>query len=296
MIDVSSDNYADLAHVTSTIRDHMDNMPKLRDVEDTRPLPGIEWDLAINRELASRFGVNAQSIGTAVQLVTNGILVGKYRPDDAHDEVDIRVRYPKQFRGIHALDGLRVATANGSMVPISNFVTMKPAQQVNSIERVDGHRVYHVRANVKPGVNANAEIAKIKTWIGTQTFPQRRAGVVQGRRGAAGRIRRIPDRGGVPGAVPDRDRAAGPVQQLLSRHADPDRRGAGHDRLAAGHGGDGPALLDHHDRHRHAGAGRHRREPQHRPDRHLPSPARCGHGPDRGGDPLQRAAPAARCS
>jgi multidrug efflux pump len=57
------------------------------------------------------------------------------------------------------------------MVPISNFVTMKPAQQVNSIERVDGHRVYHVRSNVNTGVNANAQIAKIKSWIATQKFP-----------------------------------------------------------------------------------------------------------------------------
>ncbi len=56
-------------------------------------------------------------------------------------------------------------------VPISNFVTLRPGQQVNSIERVDGHRVYHVRANVKPGVNANAEIAAIRSWIGTQPFP-----------------------------------------------------------------------------------------------------------------------------
>ena len=66
-------------------------MSELRDVEDTRPLPGIEWDLDINREMASRFGVNAQSIGTAVQLVTNGILVGKYRPDDATG----RSRHPR---------------------------------------------------------------------------------------------------------------------------------------------------------------------------------------------------------
>lgn len=171
MIDVSSDDYASLASVSAAIRGHLDKMPELRDVEDTRPLPGIEWDMAINREMASRFGANALSIGTAVQLVTNGILVGKYRPDDAHDEVDIRVRYPRQYRGIHALDGLRIATADGSMVPISNFVTMKPAQQVNSIERVDGHRVYHVRANVKPGVNTNAEIAKIQSWIDAQPFP-----------------------------------------------------------------------------------------------------------------------------
>ena len=172
MIDVGSDDYANLATVTAAVRKHLDGMTELRDVEDTRPLPGIEWDLAINREMASRAGANAQSIGTAVQLVTNGILVGKYRPDDSQDEVDIRVRYPKQYRGIHALDQLRVATANGQMVPISNFVTRKPAQQLNSIERVDGHRVYHVRANVKPGINVNAEISKIQSWIDTQNFPR----------------------------------------------------------------------------------------------------------------------------
>jgi multidrug efflux pump len=172
MVDVSSDDYVQLAQAAAMLRAHLDKLPELRDVEDTRPLPGIEWDLAINREVASRFGVNAQSIGTAVQLVTNGVLVGKYRPDDTDDEVDIRVRYPSQARGIHALDDLRIATADGSMVPISNFVTVTPAQQVNSIERVDGHRVYHVRANVKPGINANAEIAKLQAWIATQTFPR----------------------------------------------------------------------------------------------------------------------------
>jgi multidrug efflux pump len=171
MIDVSSDDYTELAQVAGAIRGHMDKMPELRDVEDTRPLPGIEWDLNINREIASRFGANAQSIGTAVQLVTNGILVGKFRPDDSQDEVDIRVRYPSQARGIHALDDLRVTTNDGGMVPISNFVSLKPAPQVNSIERVDGHRVYHVRANVKLGVNANAEIGIIRSWIATQPYP-----------------------------------------------------------------------------------------------------------------------------
>jgi multidrug efflux pump len=120
--------------------------------------------------MASRFGANAQSIGTAVQLVTNGIMVGKYRPDDSQDEVDIRVRYPSESRGIAALDNLRVAANDGSMVPISNFVTRKPAQQVNSIERVDGHRVYHVRANVKPGINANAKTSEIKSWVEAQNF------------------------------------------------------------------------------------------------------------------------------
>jgi len=171
-IEVTSDNYAAMDRVADAVRHHMNAQPELRDVEDTRSLPGIEWDMQINRELASRFGVNAQEIGTAVQLVTNGIFIARYRPDDSDNEVDIRVRYPSGARGIHALDDLRVATNTGAMVPLSNFVTMVPAHETNSIERKDGHRVYHVRANMKPNtILPNAEMDKLKSWMATQSFP-----------------------------------------------------------------------------------------------------------------------------
>jgi len=183
MIDVSSDDYVALANVTALLRNHLEAQPEMRDVEDTRPLPGIEWDLQIDRPVASRFGANVQSVGTAMQLVTDGIFVGDYRPDDSDAQVDIRVRYPSASRGIHALDDVRVATANG-MVPASNFVKLVPAQQVNSIERVNGHRVYHVRGNMKaecgPGVTQNcvahkilpsAEVTKLKAWLATQNLP-----------------------------------------------------------------------------------------------------------------------------
>jgi multidrug efflux pump len=146
-------------------------MTTLRDVEDTRPLPGIEWDLKVKRDVAQRFGVSTQQIGAAVELVTDGIFVGRYRPADSTRLVDIRVRYPSAERGIHALDGVRVPTAQG-MVPISTFVEVKPAPQVSTIERINAHRVYHVRANVKPGVNVNAEAQKIKTWLATQNLPR----------------------------------------------------------------------------------------------------------------------------
>lgn len=171
MIDASSDDYAALLQTTDTIRRHLDGMTTLRDVEDTRPLPGIEWDLAVKRDVAQRFGVSTQQIGAAVELVTDGIFVGRYRPADSTRLVDIRVRYPSAERGIHALDNVRVATSQG-MVPISTFVEVKAAPQVSSIERINAHRVYHARANVKPGVNVNAESQKIKDWMAGQNIPR----------------------------------------------------------------------------------------------------------------------------
>ncbi|HEX4078736.1 MAG TPA: efflux RND transporter permease subunit [Rhizomicrobium sp.] len=171
MIDASSDNYAALLQTTDKIRRHLDGMTTLRDVEDTRPLPGIEWDLKVRRDVAQRFGVSTQQIGAAVELVTDGIFVGRYRPADSTRLVDIRVRYPSADRGIHALDGVRVPTSQG-MVPISTFVEVKPAPQVSTIERINAHRVYHVRANVKPGVNVNAEVQNIKSWLAAQHLPR----------------------------------------------------------------------------------------------------------------------------
>jgi multidrug efflux pump len=104
-----------------------------------------------------------------VQLVTNGIKVGEYRPDDAEDEIEIRVRYPLADRGIAALDQLVINTRSGA-VPITNFVQRTPQQQVNRLQRVDGVRVWLVRANVNldQGFNVTERIGEIRKWIQAQ--------------------------------------------------------------------------------------------------------------------------------
>ena len=293
MIDVSSDDYAALLRTTAMIRRHFDGLKEMRDVEDTRPLPGIEWNIDIDRDLANRFGANAQTIGTAVQLVTDGILVGEYRPDDSTQQVDIRVRYPARSRGIHALDDVRVSTPGG-MVPISNFVKLRPAQQVNSIERVDAHRVYHVRANLNPGTLASDEVAKLKSWLATQSVPGNVRITFKGADEQQNQSERVPHRCGVHGAVPDRAGSRRDVQQFLPRGPHPDRGRAGNGRRAARHTRHGRNILAHHVWHRHAGARRHRGESQHRADRYVPATAPERHGPDRGGGAFERPAPAAR--
>lgn len=172
VVDVTSEDYGALIGVVDSIRRHMDKQTELRDVEDTRALPGIEWNMQIDRELASRFGVSTYEVGTAVQLVTNGIFVARYRPDDTDEEVDIRVRYPSDDRGVAALDQLRLPTSTGAIVPLSSFVKVVPGQKTNTIEHADSRRVYHVRANMKPNtILPNAEMAKLKTWIEAQNFP-----------------------------------------------------------------------------------------------------------------------------
>jgi multidrug efflux pump len=107
-----------------------------------------------------------------VQLVTNGVKVGEYRPDRADDAVDIRLRYPESARGINALDKLKVMTREG-LVPISNFVTREAAKNVDTIQRFNGIPVEYIRAGVAPGVLADDKVQEIQAWINTQQFDPR---------------------------------------------------------------------------------------------------------------------------
>jgi multidrug efflux pump len=135
------------------------------DVEDSRPLPGIEWQMALDRAQAAKFGLDVSAIGDAVRLVTNGLKVGEFRSDNNSDsEIDIVVRYPVEERSLSALDAITVPTPDGS-VPISGFVTRSAQPKVNQIDRVDGERVMTVRADVAPGVLANDKVRALSAWL-----------------------------------------------------------------------------------------------------------------------------------
>jgi multidrug efflux pump len=136
----------------------------MENIEDSRPLPGIDWELRIDRAQAAKFGVDAQSLGSTVQMVTTGIKVDGIRPNDADDEIDIRIRYPEQYRTIDKLDQVRVNTEAGP-VPVSNFVTLAPQPRVGMVERTDSRRVMTIKADVAAGVLADTKVREIQAWL-----------------------------------------------------------------------------------------------------------------------------------
>ncbi len=163
-LQISGDNWEELVATTTYIRSYFASQPELVDVEDTQPLPGIDWQLDVDVEEAGRFGTDVASIGGMVQLVTRGLTIGTMRTDNADDEIDIRVRFPEKDRLLSTLDTLRVRTQQ-ALVPLSNFVTRTPVPQLGQIDRVDKQRYFRVLAGVAEGVNANDETARLTEWL-----------------------------------------------------------------------------------------------------------------------------------
>ncbi|MEL7286857.1 MAG: efflux RND transporter permease subunit, partial [Pseudomonadota bacterium] len=154
------------------VRQAIENDGAFRNVDDSASKPGIEWQLKLNRSDAARFGADASMLGANVQLITNGLKLGEYRPDDVDDEIDIRVRFPHDKRDLGRLETLRVKTIHGQ-VPISHFVERQAAPKVDTIRRVDSQRVVTVNADMKPGEQLAKALPRLQAQLEEQGLDPR---------------------------------------------------------------------------------------------------------------------------
>ncbi|MEX1064863.1 MAG: efflux RND transporter permease subunit [Aquisalimonadaceae bacterium] len=153
-----------IAPVVAEVRGIMDRVGGFIDVEDSRPLPGIEWRLRVDREMAARFGADVAVLGNAVQMVTQGVKVADYRPDDADEEIDIRVRLPLEERSLDRLGQLRVPTVNG-MVPASNFISFEPAPKTGTLKRTDARRIMSIKADAREGLLVDDQVNLLRSAL-----------------------------------------------------------------------------------------------------------------------------------
>ncbi|MEB8388479.1 efflux RND transporter permease subunit [Rhodobacteraceae bacterium KMM 6894] len=183
---LKGDDLEVLADATLAARAQFQNTTGLQLIEDTLPLPGIDWQIDVDVAKAGRYGADVATVGGMVQLVTRGILLDTMRVPSSDEEIDIRARLPEQYRVLSTLDTLKVRTADG-LVPLSNFITRKPVPRLAQIDRVDQTRYFDVKAAVATGltktvtaddgstsqvpINANERIETLTEWLDSDVLP-----------------------------------------------------------------------------------------------------------------------------
>ncbi|RLV59392.1 efflux RND transporter permease subunit [Parashewanella curva] len=169
-LQVSGISQENIYHAVDMIRAEMDKTDGLKDIEDNRPLPGIDWQVTVDRRAAARYGADINLIGSAIQMMTRGYKVTDFRPDDAEEEVDIMIRFPQSERNLDQLSNFSIQTPSGS-VPLSNFVELKPVAKTGTIKRVDAKRVITIQADIKEGFLASERLQTLQSKLKNESFP-----------------------------------------------------------------------------------------------------------------------------
>ena len=167
---LSAADPAGLSEAAEEVAGMLRATPHVTDIDDGLPPPGVDWELKVDRTKAAQYGLGPGSVGTVVQLVTNGLKLTDYRPAGVDDAVDIRLRLPEDRRTLATLDQLRIETAQGA-VPISNFVTREPAHRVGTLNRIDSERTIVVQANITEGVQADPVRQAVTGSLQAMEFP-----------------------------------------------------------------------------------------------------------------------------
>ena len=145
-------------------------MSGITGIDDSRPIPSIEWQLTVDRTQAGLYGIDVATVGNMVRLVTSGIKVSSFRPDDSTDELDIVVRYPSTKRTMDQLDNLIIQTPKGN-VPVSSFVKRTASPNSGEIVRINGRRVLSISADVEEGILAASKVQELKDWLTVSSLP-----------------------------------------------------------------------------------------------------------------------------
>ena len=168
---VSANNLDTLYTTISRVRNVVAEIDQFVHITDNGPTPGYEWRIQVDRADAARYGADVASTGGLVRLVTSGLIVGSYRPDDSDDEVDIRIRFPETDRHLDSIDQLRLMTQAG-LVPISNFTERVIAPKVDNIRHLNGRRTVTVSADLAEGALLNNELPKLQAALSAMDFPE----------------------------------------------------------------------------------------------------------------------------
>ncbi len=149
----------------------MDEIGGFVDVTSDAPVPGIEVRLRIDREQAASHGVDIATLGTAVQLLTHGVVLGSYLPEESDEQVDIRLRFPPGDRTFAQLQNLRINTPQG-LVPIANFVDLVPAPATSLVLRAEGRNLYTISSDIAAGTTVDQQIARFQSALTDVELPR----------------------------------------------------------------------------------------------------------------------------
>ena len=118
------------------------------DLDSSLKLGLPELRIHVNREKAAQMGVDARTIGEAIQLMVGGLDVGVFK--ESGRRYDIRMRLEEDLRNdVDSIGSLYVRNGNGDAVALRNLVTIERGASPSSITRTNRQRSVTIKANLE---------------------------------------------------------------------------------------------------------------------------------------------------
>jgi len=163
------DDLAVLERETAKATAAIEDIEGLREIDNSLSEGQPEYQIKVNRSIASRFGLNVSQIANTVRTAINGNTATRY--EVAGDEYDIRVRLQEdQIEQMSQVPELNIQTASGEMIPLSRVASLEITEGPVEILRKDQERHSEITADIH-GVDLATVMAQIQSRLSELELP-----------------------------------------------------------------------------------------------------------------------------
>jgi len=179
VINFLGDSLSDLGIAAEKAERLLTSIEGTLDVETSLNNNGTQFEIVVNKEKASLYGVSPVAVASILRTAVSGQVASQIKTEK--DDIDIVVKYalnPNLTTGedatetsIEALKKITIKTASGDIF-LSSIVDVKLSEARSQISREDGKRIVSVSSNLSESVTATEVVALFKEKEKTLNLPQ----------------------------------------------------------------------------------------------------------------------------
>jgi len=160
-VELYGHNMADATAYAERVVAAMEKIPGVTDIDISRKEEKPELKVIVDREKASKLGLDIRTIGKTIETFFAGTTATQYR--EAGDEYDIKVRLrPDDRTSPEDLRDMFVSIPGGEQISLANIATIEQGVGPTKIERKDQARYITVSADIS-GRDLGSVVADART-------------------------------------------------------------------------------------------------------------------------------------
>ena len=161
-----------LRRLATTVEQIISETPGTRDVDNPLKVARTDLKLKVNSEKARLLGVSTAELDRAVRLAVSGLKAGRFT-DERGEAYDIVVRAPIEGRPtLEVLEQVRVPTASGALLPLSQLASLEFAASPTQIQRANRERAVVITAFTASGYNTAKLTGEVEQQLQSLNWPR----------------------------------------------------------------------------------------------------------------------------
>lgn len=148
-VKVRGEDFAVLEEISEKIVEFLKSIKGVSDITSDYEVGRGEIRVVVNQEAAARAYLSVADIASSIRNAFKGGVATSIKPIKAEEEIDVLVRFPREYRGKREAFGkILIPNRFGNLIPLNKVARLEDEISLARIQHLDGKRVVTVRADV----------------------------------------------------------------------------------------------------------------------------------------------------